>query len=145
MGWNQWGLIRFANKSFQHSLKLKFPDTNKHWGWPFDASGNVPANTRTKISYSDTESKVIGPNSTYAFGQTGKQNEWAGMEGTVEAFLKTDTGLGDKVCKVFYSCPWSGKNEFKISDFKEGWNVQQWGADYNGDALGSVTVEVRKA
>ncbi|MCJ1451588.1 hypothetical protein MMC28_001928 [Mycoblastus sanguinarius] len=144
MGWNQWGLLRFANKSYQHSLKLKFPDTNKHWGWPFEANGNI--NTRNRIEYSDIEKTEILPNTTYAYGQTGKQNEWAGMEGTVDVHVKSEpSGLGEKVCKMFYSCPWSGKNQCDISEIKPGWNVQQWGADFNGDALGSVTVEIRKA
>ncbi len=69
------------------------------------------------------------------------------MEGTVEVYTKNDavaSGLGDKICKMAYSCPWSGKNKCDISDVNPGWDVQQWGADLNGDALGSVTVELKK-
>ena len=142
MGWNQWALLRFANKSVAHTLKLKFPDTGKHWGYPFDA-GNM--HDRYKLDYEKIENQEILPNTTYTYGHTGKQNEWAGMEGTVEAFVKQDGGsLGDKVCKIFYACPWSGKNQFYISDVKAGWKVDHWGSDVNGGALGSITVDLRK-
>ena len=142
MGWKQWGLFKFSNKTFDETLKLHFPNTNAHWGWPFEDNGNTV--DRNRIEYSTISAKDIGPQTSYGYGQTGKQNEWAGMEGTVEVYTKSATGLGDKICKVFYSCPWSGDNQFSVSDVKDGWKIDPWGADYNGDALGSVTIEIRK-
>lgn len=142
MGWSQWGLFKFVNKTYDHTLKLKFPDTAKHWGWPFEDNGNV--NTRNRIQYSEIESKDITPQTSYSYGQTGKQNEWAGMEGTVQVHVKGDNGPADKICKVFYNCPFSGNNDFRISEVKDGWKVDSWGADYNGNALGSVTIDIRK-
>ena len=100
---------------------------------------------RVKLTYDTIEKQAILPNSTYAYGHTGKQNEWAGMEGTVEAFVKQENGsIGEKVCRIFYSCPHSGTNQFYISDVNAGWKADPWGVDLNGDALGSITVELRK-
>lgn len=143
MGWKQWALLRFSNKTFDDTLKLKFPDASKHWGWSFADTQDI--STRTEISYSDIEGKDIGSQSSYAYGQTGKQSEWAGMEGTVDIYTKSSGGnIGQKIARIFYSCPWSGSNKFEILDTASGWLVTSWGADFNGDALGSVTIEVRK-
>ncbi|KAI3319477.1 hypothetical protein HD806DRAFT_525465 [Xylariaceae sp. AK1471] len=143
MGWKQWALLRFSNKTFDATLKLKFPDTGSHWGWPF--ADTQDTSTRNRIKYEDIEAKDIGPQTSYAYGQTGKQNEWAGMEGTVEIWTKKETGgLDQKVAKVFYSCPWGSANKFTITDVAQGWGVTNWGADFNGDALGSITMEIRK-
>ena len=142
MGWTQWALFKFSNKTYDYTLKLKFPDTSNHWGWTFEDNGNT--SNRNAIEYSTIEAKDIGPQNSYSYGHTGKENEWAGMKGTVEVYTKNGTQLGDKICKVFYSCPWAGKNEFSVSDVKDGWKIESWGADFNGDALGSITMEIRK-
>ncbi len=143
MGWNQWALIKIANKSYEDTLKIKFPHTDQMWGWTFKDTQNT--DTRNKLPTSDIEKQDIGPQSSFAYGQTGKQNEWAGMEATIELHTKNATGgLGERICVIYYSCPWSGSNVFRISDTSTQWNVTQWGADYNGNALGSITVEVRK-
>ncbi|KAL2679112.1 hypothetical protein Neosp_009873 [[Neocosmospora] mangrovei] len=141
MGWNQWGLLRFVNKTYDDTLKLKFPNTGDHWGWPF--ADTQDSGTRNRISYDEIQDKDIEPQTSYAYGQTGKQNEWAGMEGTVDIYTKATAGIpGQKIARVFYSCPWSGSNQFTIRDQASGWNVTHWGADYNGNALGSITIEL---
>ncbi|KAI8663764.1 hypothetical protein NCS57_00978600 [Fusarium keratoplasticum] len=143
MGWNQWALLRFANKTYDDTLKLKFPNKGDHWGWPFEDTKDT--STRNQIEYSTIEEKDIEPQTTYAYGQTGKQNEWAGMEGTVDIYTKATAGTKEqKIARNYYSCPWSGSNKFSISGTASGWKVDQWGADYNGDALGSITIEVRR-
>jgi hypothetical protein len=144
MGWNQWAFFCFNNKTNEDTLKLKFPEIRNHWGWPF--ADTKDTYIRTPIRYDEIEDKEIGPQTSYSYGQTAKQNEWAGMEGTVEIWTKNATGgLGEKVAKVYYSCPWSGSNKFSITDKASGWNIDSWGADYSGDALGSISIEVKRA
>ena len=142
MGWNQWGIFKFVNKTYDHTLKLSFPDAPVHWGYAFEDNGNL--DDRNRIQYSSIESKDITPQNSYSYGHTGRENEWSGMEGTVQVHVKSDTGLGDKICKVFYNCPFRGNNEFKIREVKDGWKVASWGADYSGSALGSITMEISK-
>ncbi|KEQ92622.1 hypothetical protein AUEXF2481DRAFT_42720 [Aureobasidium subglaciale EXF-2481] len=143
MGWKQWALLRFCNKSFDDTLRLKFPNTSEHWGWPFEDTKDI--STRNRIEYGTIEGKAIGPHEEFSYGQTGKQNEWAGMEGTVDVYVRTSTGdCGQKVAKIFYSCPWAGSNQFRITDVPADWHAQQWGADYNGDALGSICIEFKR-
>lgn len=142
MGWTQWGKFQFSNKTHEDTLKLKFPNSGDSWGYPFVADSG----DRTKLAYSEIEDQKILPQTSYAYGQTGKQNEWAGMSATVEIYTMNSTGgLGEKVAKYYYSCPWSGNNSSTISNVASGWNLTQWGADMNGDSLGSVTIEIRRA
>ena len=144
MGWKQWALIKIANKSHDETLKINFPHKEEMWGWTFKDTQDTK--TRNPLSIGDIEKQAIGPNSSFSYGQTGKQSEWAGMSATIELYAKNATGgLGDRICVIFYSCPWGASgNVFRISDVASQWNVNQWGADYNGGALGSITVEVRK-
>lgn len=143
MGWSQWGLIRIANKSYEDTLKIYFSKRDSNWGWTFKDTQNTE--TRHPQSYDEIERQDIGPNSSFAYGHTGKQNEWAGMEGTIELWTKNATGGREEhICEIFYSCPFSGSNKFEIRRPASGWHVTNWGADYNGNALGSVTVEVRR-
>lgn len=143
MGWNQWALLRFTNKTFEDTFKLHFPNSNDHWGWPFEDTRDT--NTRTRIDYSTISDQEITPKKSYAYGQTGKQNEWAGMEGTVEIWVWSKGSRTQKVASVRYECPWSGSNKFQVNDISSDFNVTHWGADYNGGALGSITIEISRA
>ncbi|RMJ20042.1 hypothetical protein BHE90_000712 [Fusarium euwallaceae] len=143
MGWNQWALLRFTNKTFEDTLMLKFPNTGDHWGWPF--ADTEDTNNRIEIQYGDIERTEIKPQTSYSYGQTGKQNEWSGMSGTVEIYTKaTEDSPEEKIARIYYSCPWSGSNEFTIMDVSPGWNVKPWGANFNSGALGSITTEIRR-
>lgn len=82
MGWANWVLFRFVNKTVDDTLKLKFPNTDDHWGYPF--AGTKDTNTRNRIEYSDIQQVDIKPKGSYSYGQTGKPNTFAGMEGTVD-------------------------------------------------------------
>ncbi|KAI8665366.1 hypothetical protein NCS56_00972300 [Fusarium sp. Ph1] len=144
MGWTNWVLFRFVNKTVDDTLKLKFPNTNDHWDYPF--AGTKDTNTRGRIEYSDIQQVDIEPKGSYSYGQTGKPNTFAGMEGTVDIYTKAAAGREEeKIARIFYSCSrHSPKNKFTISDTAPGYQVTQWGADLWGDALGSIKIEVRR-
>lgn len=143
MGWKQWALLKFDNKTHTDKLRIHFADRGSNWGWTFKDEGNI--NTRNPISYDDIEAKRIEPQTAWSYGHTGKQNEWAGMEARIEIWTAAEKpGEDVRICSIFYSCPWGSGNSFSVSDIRSGWSVESWGADYNGDALGSITITVRK-
>ena len=144
MGWKQWALIKTVNKTYTTSLRLSFPAKGDAWGYAYRDGDS----DRKKISWEDIESQEIKAQGSFAYGHTGKQNEWAGMSADLDIYTKNDDPTKDvKVASIYYSCPWSsvnGGNEFSVKWVKDQWKVDHWGADFSGDALGSVTVEVRQ-
>lgn len=145
MGWKQWALFRFTNDTTGDTLKLNFPDTSAHQGWPFAATKDTEK--RDRISYETIAAHDITPKTTYAYGQTGQPHTWTGMEGTVEIWTRSaEGGLADKIATVFYSSPFMvhPPNRFEINSVATGWSVQQRGAMYHGDGLGTINVKVRR-
>ncbi|KAI1840838.1 hypothetical protein JX265_006922 [Neoarthrinium moseri] len=143
MGWDQWMLLRVSNKSSADTLKLKFPNAGDHWGYPFAGTGDL--SDRIEISYAEIEDKDIAPHASYAYGHTGRENAPSGLEGTVDILEKgTGGGEAQRIAQISYNCPWDGSNTFVISDVSAGWDVKSSGEDFEGNALGSITIEVSR-
>ena len=141
MGWKQWALIKTANKTFTTPLRLSFPKRNDIWGYAY-SDGDAD---RKRLAWDDIEKLDIKAQGSYAYGHTGKQNEWAGMCADLDIYTKNDDPTKDvKVASIFYSCPWGSANKFEVKWVQDQWKVDYWGADFSGDSLGSITVEVRK-
>lgn len=110
------GTFQIREQDYDDTLRIKFPHAGDNWGWTFAATQD-PVSTRNPLPIGDIENHDIGPNDSYTYGHTGKQNEWAGMSATIDLYTKdSNGGLVDKICSIYYSCPWSGSIEFTIRD-----------------------------
>ena len=139
MGWDQYVILKFFNYTTDYSMSFSFPDSDAHSGYPFDASD---LSKRTKIEYDSIRNKEIGPRGNWAYGQTGKQNEWAGPQGSITLWMKSEGSGWQSIATVEYECPWSGSNSCNLEGIESDWVVTRSTISTSGN-LGWVNIMVR--
>ncbi|KAK7018024.1 Ostreolysin A6 [Paramarasmius palmivorus] len=134
-GYPQWVIIVIHNVG-NTGVRLKNLDVS--WG-KLHADGNKDKEVN-KDAY---EEQVIGPDEKLQINACGRESSPSGTTGD---FDLCDVDEDDRVIRHFYwDCPWGGsKNTWTVSGSNSQWMVEHSGANLEGGALGTITVDVLK-
>ncbi|KAG6915581.1 hypothetical protein DXG01_010882 [Tephrocybe rancida] len=107
MEYPQWIVIVISNSS---TRKLVVKNVRLDWG-KFHKDNNKDA----EISIGDVEGKEVDAGQQYKINSCGRLSSPTGTEGGLDVY-EVD---GDKVCHLYWSCPWGGsRNEWRVSGMK---------------------------
>lgn len=95
------------------------------------------------MSPDDYNGRIIEGGDSLRFNTCGRAFSPTGTEGR---FSLVDPEDNSKVIRTFHwDCPWGSRsNKFEVNDLNNKWMVEASGANLEGGALGTVTVEVLK-
>jgi hypothetical protein len=80
----------------------------------------------------------------YEWGHSGRENSPSGTEGSFEVRLTKDGKDGDLIGKVYWDCPYIGKNTLSKSDVKNDYEISFEGFSIPNGALGKGKINIRK-
>ncbi|KAJ3514949.1 hypothetical protein NLJ89_g2067 [Agrocybe chaxingu] len=102
---------------------------------------HTDGNKDHEVSASDYNGKVVTGDDQVQINACGRENA---PEGTTGSFDLVDPGDSDRVIRHFYwDCPWASKlNTWTVSGSNSKWMVEHYGANIDGGALGTITVDV---
>ncbi|TGO31489.1 hypothetical protein BHYA_0651g00010 [Botrytis hyacinthi] len=135
-GYGDWVVLHIINSMMTAPIEIKNAYL-KHG--KFHEMGNKDA----EISAETVNSYTIAPNTAKDIPSCGRDSALYGTEGNVEVWAE-----GTKICKLFWSDPFSGNNDFQLQDYKMGpgtlyvVSVGDW--NRSGGSLGNVHVEIAK-
>ncbi|KAM0123448.1 hypothetical protein ACHAO1_011293 [Botrytis cinerea] len=135
-GYSDWVVLHLINSMMTAPIEIKSADL-KHG--KFHQMGNKDV----EISPETINTYIIPPNTAMDIASCGRHSALYGTEGNVEIWAE-----GTKICKLFWSDPYSGDNDFQLLDYKMGPGsvyvvaVGEW--NRSGGSLGNVHVEIAK-
>ncbi|KAK7023384.1 Ostreolysin A6 [Paramarasmius palmivorus] len=131
----QWVIINIKNVG---TANVKIKNLDVSWG-------KLHANDDKdkEVSKDVFEGRVITADETLRMNACGRKSSPSGTTGD---FDLCDVDDGDRVIRHFYwDCPWgSSKNTWTVSGSNSKWMVEYSGANLDGGALGTITVDVMK-
>ncbi|KAB8295275.1 hypothetical protein EYC80_007184 [Monilinia laxa] len=133
-GYGDYIVVHLINSMMTSGLEIKNA-TLKHG--KFHVSGNKDV----EIPSEEVNRTIIAPNSAQDISSSGRSSALYGTEGSFDLYES-----GTKICKLYWSDPYSGNNDFQVQDYKIGGSyavaVGPW--NRSGGSLGRVDVEVVK-
>ncbi|KAK6859108.1 aegerolysin type hemolysin [Apiospora arundinis] len=133
MAYGQWVYMVISNQTKSGSLKIKKLNLScgKLYEWD---------NKDTGKEVKDVENQIIKPLGKMGIASCGRSDAAMGTEGSYEIWDGED-----RVCKVNWSCPWSGSNKLTILEVDDSrYAAQSEGANLGSGALGHVTIKVSR-
>ncbi|KAJ9663375.1 hypothetical protein H2198_000892 [Neophaeococcomyces mojaviensis] len=129
MGYNQWLQLQLVNRT---DRDLTIVNLHLQWGKLYIYSDKDRDLPETAVN-----NHTIHPGQTFSFAACGRKGAASGTEGE---FSLRENG-GKDIMKVYWDCPYSGKNKFSTYYVSEGYfpSTSNWST---GEALGTVTVTI---
>ena len=126
MGYSQWLELKLDNKT---SKPLYISDFYAHWGKLY-----ASPDKNTEVNSNTWNGQTIAPGEARSFATCGRENASSGAEGDFNV-----SAGNDRICQIYYSCPWSGSNQLNARYIKDKWFVVVPQISISG-SLGSVTI-----
>ena len=101
----------------------------------------VAGNKDQEVGTNTYEGQTIAPYEWLEFSSCGRSDASSGTEGN---FDLVDPSASDKQIRHFYwDCPWGSKtNTWSVSGSNSKFMIEHYGANIDGGALGTITVDV---